>query len=69
MQLALSLLLNFALVSLLVEGIETGCFVSSPETCRPCPFPLICGAQAETLAARKREDKRIAGLLRARQMP
>lgn len=57
------------LVSLLVEGIETGCFAASPETCRPCPFPLICGAQAEVLAARKRGDKRIAGLLRVRQAP
>jgi ATP-dependent helicase/DNAse subunit B len=57
------------LVSLLVEGIETGCFATSPETCRPCPFPLICGANAESLATRKREDKRLAGLLRARQTP
>ncbi len=57
------------LVSLLVEGIEAGCFAASPETCHPCPFPLICGAQAEALAARKREDKRIAGLLRVRQTP
>ena len=53
-------------VTALVQGIRSGCFASTPDSCYPCPFPLICGAQAETRAARKQHDPRLDPLRRVR---
>jgi hypothetical protein len=54
------------IITALVEGIRTGCFFASPDSCYPCPFPLICGAQVETQAARKQGDPRLDWLRRVR---
>ena len=53
-------------VTALVQGIRSGCFASTPDSCYPCPFPLICGAQAETRAARKQRDPRLDPLRQVR---
>jgi ATP-dependent helicase/DNAse subunit B len=52
------------IVTTLVAGIRSGCFFATPESCYPCPFPLICGAQAEVRAAHKHNDSRGAPLRR-----
>ena len=54
------------LVGTITEGIRAGCFPPTPDSCRPCPFPLICGAQAELRAARKQGDTRLAFLQQLR---
>jgi ATP-dependent helicase/DNAse subunit B len=58
-----------ALVDSITHGIRSGCFPPTPDSCRPCPFPSICGAQAELRAARKRDDARLAFLQRVRSTP
>ena len=57
------------LVGAITHGIRTGCFPPTPDSCRPCPFPLICGASAEVHAARKQDDARLAFLHRVRNTP
>jgi ATP-dependent helicase/DNAse subunit B len=54
------------IVTVLVHGIRSGCFFATPDSCYPCPFPLICGAQAETRATRKQRDSRLESLRRVR---
>jgi RecB family exonuclease len=53
-------------VTTLVQGIRLGCFVATPDSCYPCPFPLICGAQIEARAVRKQSDPRLAPLRRVK---
>jgi hypothetical protein len=57
------------LVGAITHGIRTGCFPPTPDSCRPCPFPLICGASAGVHAARKQDDARFAFLHRVRNTP
>ena len=57
------------LVGAITYGIRTGCFPHTPDSCRPCPFPLICGAQAEGRAARKQDDARLAFLQKVKSTP
>ncbi|HEV8717065.1 MAG TPA: PD-(D/E)XK nuclease family protein [Candidatus Binatia bacterium] len=47
------------IVTALVQGMRSGCFFATPDSCYPCPFPLICGGQSEARAARKRSDPRL----------
>jgi ATP-dependent helicase/DNAse subunit B len=54
------------IVTVLVGGIRSGYFFATPESCYPCPFPLICGSHAETCAARKQTDPRVELLCRIR---
>jgi ATP-dependent helicase/DNAse subunit B len=58
-----------SLVGAFAHGIRSGCFPQTPDSCRPCPFPFICGAQAERYASRKREDARLAFLHQVRNTP
>ncbi len=53
-------------VTILVQGIRSGCFVATPDSCYPCLFPLICGAQIEARAARKQSDPRLDPLRRVK---
>ena len=53
-------------VTALVQGIRSGCFVATPDSCYPCPFPLICGAQVEARAVRKQSDPRLDPLRRVK---
>jgi len=53
-------------VTALVEGIRAGCFFAVPDSCHPCPFPLICGAQAQARFGRKQGDPRLDWLRRVR---
>ena len=46
-------------VTILVQGIRSGCFFPTPDTCRPCAFPLLCGAQVEARVAAKQSDPRL----------
>ena len=57
------------LVGAITHGIRTGCFPNTPDSCRPCPFPLICGSQAEMHAARKQDDARLAFLQKVKSTP
>lgn len=56
-------------VGAITHGIRSGCFPPMPDSCRPCPFPLICGAQAERRASRKHDDARLAFLHHVRNTP
>ncbi|HKA53779.1 MAG TPA: PD-(D/E)XK nuclease family protein [Candidatus Binatia bacterium] len=47
------------IVTALVRGMRSGCFFATPDSCYPCPFPLICGGQSEARAARKQGDPRL----------
>jgi RecB family exonuclease/superfamily I DNA/RNA helicase len=47
------------LVTRLVQGMRSGCFVATPDSCAPCPFPSICGAHAAARLARKQNDPRL----------
>jgi ATP-dependent helicase/DNAse subunit B len=58
-----------ALAGSIARGIRSGCFPPTPDSCRPCPFPSICGAQAELHAARKRDDVRLAFLQQVKNTP
>ena len=58
-----------ALVGAIAHGIRTGCFPGTPDSCRPCPFPLICGSQVEVRAARKQGDARLAFLQKVKSTP
>lgn len=58
-----------SLINSITHGIRSGCFPPTPDSCRPCPFPSICGAQAELYAARKRDDARLAFLQQVRNTP
>lgn len=49
-------------VTKLVHSLQSGCFAMSPETCFPCPFPLICGRAAARRVARKQSDPRLEAL-------
>jgi ATP-dependent helicase/DNAse subunit B len=53
----------------LVEGIRKGIYPARPESCSPCPYPLICGHAAEALYDRKRHDRRIHFLERIKELP
>jgi ATP-dependent helicase/DNAse subunit B len=57
------------IVSGLVGGIRRGIYPPRPHSCRPCPFPLICGHAAQTLYERKIEDARVAFLERIKEIP
>lgn len=57
------------IVSGLVGGIRKGIYPARPLSCRPCPFPLICGHAAEILYERKIQDPRIAFLERIKEIP
>lgn len=57
------------IVSALVHGIRSGCFSATPDSCSPCPFPLICGTQVEARFTRKQEDPRLDWWRRVRAMP
>ena len=57
------------LVGALSHGIRTGCFPNTPNSCRPCPFPLVCGSQVEVHAARKQDDTRLAFLQKVKSTP
>jgi ATP-dependent helicase/DNAse subunit B len=48
-----------AVVTKLLHSLRIGCFTMTPETCFPCPFPLICGGAAARRAARNRHDPRL----------
>jgi len=54
------------MITALVEGIRSGCFVASPDSCSPCSFSLICGSQVNIRAARKQDDPRLDWLRRVR---
>jgi RecB family exonuclease len=56
-------------VSALVRGLRAGCFFAVPDSCYPCPFPLICGEQREARAARKQSDSRLDLLRQVRAVP
>jgi ATP-dependent helicase/nuclease subunit B len=56
-------------VSALVQGIRSGCFFATPDSCYPCPFPLICGAQSEARATRKQSDPRLDPLRQVKTTP
>ncbi|MBM4256029.1 MAG: hypothetical protein FJ147_09045 [Deltaproteobacteria bacterium] len=58
-----------ALVGSITRGIRSGCFPHTPDSCRPCPFPFICGAHAELHTARKHDDTRFALLDQVRSTP
>lgn len=49
-------------VTKLLHSLRIGCFTMTPETCFPCPFPLICGGAAARRAARKQHDPRLETL-------
>ncbi|MGE0683377.1 MAG: PD-(D/E)XK nuclease family protein, partial [Candidatus Binatia bacterium] len=51
-----------AVVTKLLHSLRIGCFTMTPETCFPCPFPLICGGAAARRAARKQQDLRLEAL-------
>ena len=55
-----------AIVSGLVTGIKKGIYPSTPASCRPCPYPLICGHAAQVLYERKSQDPRIKFFARIR---
>jgi hypothetical protein len=57
------------LVTALVQGMRSGCFVATPDSCYPCPFPLICGGQSEARAARKQHDPRLDLLRQVKATP
>lgn len=50
------------ILTIVLKGIRSGCFVPHPDTCRPCPFPDICGSQVEQRMRHKRHDPRWAVL-------
>ena len=57
------------IVSGLVEGIRNGIYPTRPESCNPCPYPLICGHAANALYDRKRQDARLRVLERIKELP
>lgn len=57
------------IVGALVDGIRKGIYPARPESCRPCPYPLICGHAAEALYDRKKRDRRIHFLERVKELP
>ncbi|MCS6926030.1 MAG: exodeoxyribonuclease V subunit gamma [Candidatus Binatia bacterium] len=57
------------IVTALVHHLRSGCFVSLPSSCRPCPFPLICGAHTELFYIRKLSDPRLHSLHVVRAIP
>ena len=48
-----------SIVTKLTQSMHEGCFTMTPESCFPCPFPLICGGLAERRAALKQQDVRL----------
>jgi ATP-dependent helicase/DNAse subunit B len=54
------------IVTTLVHGIRSGCFFPTPETCRPCAFPTICGTQIAARITRKQPDPRLQLLRQVR---
>lgn len=56
-------------VTALVQGIRSGHFPPTPDSCQPCPFSVICGTQVETRAARKQGDPRLDWLRRVKAVP
>lgn len=57
------------IVEALIRGMREGCFTPTPDSCRPCPFSLICGSQVEAHAARKKNDTRLDFLRQVRTSP
>ncbi len=55
-------------VGALVRGIQSGIYPTSPSTCRPCSYPLVCGHAVGALHDRKRLDRKIQFLERIREM-
>ena len=54
------------IVTTLVEGMRAGCFFPQPDTCRPCPFPAICGSHVGKRMAAKQHDPHFASLRQLR---
>jgi ATP-dependent helicase/DNAse subunit B len=57
------------IVGALVDGIRKGIFPARPASCRPCPYPLVCGHAAAVLYERKRQDRRLRSLERIKEIP
>jgi ATP-dependent helicase/nuclease subunit B len=57
------------IVTMLVQGIQSGCFAATPSSCHSCPFPTICGRQAEFFAAGKLNDPRLDPLRQVGAVP
>ncbi len=56
-------------VTTLVQSLRSGCFVSTPSSCHPCPFPLICAAHTEPYYTRKLADPRVHPLQAVKAIP
>lgn len=57
------------IVTVLVHHLRSGCFVSLPASCHPCPFPLICAAHAEVSYTRKLSDPCLHSLRAVKAIP
>lgn len=56
------------LVTKLLHSLRSGCFPTTPDTCFPCPFPLICGRRTARRAACQHHDPRLKALQEARSV-
>jgi ATP-dependent helicase/DNAse subunit B len=64
-----SLAILRTIVTTLVQGIQAGCFAATPSSCHSCPFPSICGGQAEFCVADKLNDPRLEPLRQVGAIP
>jgi ATP-dependent helicase/DNAse subunit B len=57
------------IVSTLTQMLRTGCFIPTPDTCRPCAYPSVCGSQVAACFTRKHQDAHLAPLWQLREIP